>query len=293
MSITDSMLVRNHTYAHHLKELLQGLFSDFDPWMAQTFGFHLADLFVVAETIQTLGMDRLYERKKQALALESQLTAAVTRASEGIPPDAGNLDPLVTDLLSSPPEEVASRLRTICIGMTFLSLGTTFSYAEDELSTAAGIARERVGAVLRTFSLGYGEVDREVYMPPAYHDLMLRPFIHHDGRYLAPVPDLLPALQPRLEQLLNPDNPRTANCDRSLWERYKRTRARYAERKTLDLFQQIMLRAVTIFDRHSIAKIDVVRLSGGRRYRCLFSVASAGVRGLFGQETVPFPLFSI
>ena len=127
--------------------------------------------------------------------------------------------------------------------MLFLSLGTTFSYTEGELSAATGIPTERVGAILRTFSIAFGEVEADFNMPRASHDLMVRPFIHHDGRYLAPVPDLLSAIQPRLEQLLNPDNPHAVNHDRNLWEKYGRICATYTERKTLSLFQQVLPRA--------------------------------------------------
>lgn len=44
------------------------------------------------------------------------------------------------------------------------------------------------------------------------------------------------------------------------------------------------LRAVTIFDRHSIAEIDVVGLPGSRMYRCLFSDTNEGPLGYAGDE---------
>ena len=74
------MMVRNRSYPHHLTELLTGLFSDLDLWMVNTLGFHLSDLFAIGEKIKALGMDRLYERKEQVLAMEAELTDAVSRA---------------------------------------------------------------------------------------------------------------------------------------------------------------------------------------------------------------------
>ena len=176
--------------------------------------------------------------------MEAELTDAVGQARQGIPPNTPDLEPLIADLLRIPHEEVAFSIRNVGIGMVFSSLGTTFSCTEDELSTSTGIPVERVSAVLRTFSIDFGQVEADFAMPKASHELMVRPFIHHEGRYLAPVPDLLTAIQPRLEQLLNPGNSHAVNHDNRLWEKYGRIRATYTERKTLSLFQQVLPRAM-------------------------------------------------
>ena len=243
VSITNSMMVRNQSYPHHLKELLTGLLHDSDPWLLQTLGFQVSDIFAIEEKVTRLGFDRLYERRDQSLVLEKQLMEALSQMRLGASPSEPEIEPLLSDILSLPSDEVTSQIRNIAIGLTFVSLGTTFSWTQDEVSVATGIPSERVGAFLRTFSIGFGEVDKDFYMPSPRHDLMTRPLIHHGGRYLLPVPDLLSAVQPRLEQLLNPDDPRAVNHDKKRWERYQLARADYTERETLSLFQQLLPRA--------------------------------------------------
>jgi len=66
---------------------------------------------------------------------------------------------------------------------TFASLGQTLSLSAEELAETAQRPSERAAAFLRTFCLDFGTVlDRA--MPQPLHPLHLRPFAHHDGRYL-------------------------------------------------------------------------------------------------------------
>jgi hypothetical protein len=130
-------------------------------------------------------------------------------------------------------------------GWTFFFLGTTvFTFNAEEIALETIIPIERVESALRYFCLDFGSIRQDFVMLSPTHELKTRPFISHNNDYLYPLPGtLIWAVQPRLEETLNPNSPNHINPSHHLWERYIRIRADYLEKEALRLLKHTLRNA--------------------------------------------------
>lgn len=109
-----------------------------------------------------------------------------------------------------------------------------------EVAREASVAEATANAVLAAFSLTRGSPEIYVREPSPFTVLRDRPILAvGDGHFLVPnIALLIPAIQPRLESLLNPTV--TATAGAGLWNRYERARGKWVEEESLRLLQRMM-----------------------------------------------------
>jgi hypothetical protein len=181
--------IRVRAYQVHEERVLRGLFAPFATELNGTLGFDIEDVIRCFDAIPNTMM-RGFHRFREAYT------------------GAGD------------PESIDQHHRTVGDYLTFDPAG---------LAAEASLPVDVVEAILSVFSLKRGEPDVFALEPSPFSILRQKPILAiGDGRYFLPTQALLfPAVQSRLEDLLNPDV--TKDAVEGLWSRYVRDRGAWVE----------------------------------------------------------------
>lgn len=239
-SLTHSLIVRCHGYPHHLKELLENVLSQSASWIRKNLGFGVADLFAIEEASGRLFLQELNKKRDESHNFVDHIKSLLLAAPASLQSVPEYLATTVEELRNMSREDVSARLTQIGIAYTFLDIGRSCSFTASELTAASLVPIERVEAYLKLFSISFGEIPSTFYSPAPTHELMLRPYIHHNERYLRVSYDHLAAIQPRIEGLLNPARAGAINKDSRPWQQYVDHRAAFVEQKSFECFSRMM-----------------------------------------------------
>jgi len=231
-SISHGLFVRQSGYHHHLVDLLRALFAPFAGWMQSELGFDVGDALAFHEAIERLSMDRYLDRRDHAHAEEKKMRQQVRRFRQGKTVDRECPHELVAQFAAMSDKEARRSIRNAVIVWSVFALGETCSFTAEQLGDAAGLAVGKADAYLRTMSLDFATIDRQFAIPSPTNPLQTRPIVHHDGRYLCPVPSLLLwSLRPALENLMHRHEGDGSSAE--IWERYQRTRGDFLAKEAL------------------------------------------------------------
>ena len=122
----------------------------------------------------------------------------------------------------------------------FAGAGNYLAFDGEQVSTLAGLPAQVTSSVLEFFALPRGDLDQHALLPSPFSKLRAQPILAiGDGRYFVPSHALLlPAVQPRLEQLLNPAV--TPTAAHGLWTRYEKHRGKWVEEESYRLLQRMV-----------------------------------------------------
>ena len=253
---------RYPAYHHHLERTLRGIFSPIDDLLLDHFGFETDDALALAEAVVQVTTSKATEHIRMA----AEARDAMVRAIEAYEKDGTVTDGHPLEFLEQGKGldgEGRQRLASfIAITHSQTFLGWSLFFTADEIAEAAGVPVERARAFAERLSIRFGDVDPKWFRSPsATPPLQSRPLIQigkdeHplvDGdAFFCPVPQgLLWALRTNLEAGLNPAPGRDLaplqhpNATDATWERYERARSRYAEARTLELFETLLPGATT------------------------------------------------
>lgn len=239
-TMTHEMTVRSPGYEHHQRDTLAGIFDGSTDWMLVNVGFSLLDVFAVEDAIQTITSRKVLKRFDEGKEAIDKLKKDVQLARRG-KLAASDLSDMITHLSGLPPSKASAQIKIAISGWIFSFIGTAcLAFDADELAKEAKLPIERVVALMAFFSVEFGSVPSDFFLMSPTHLLRDRPFIHHAGAFLYPVPgSMVWALQRRIENEMNPD---TANGtgDSKVWKKYEKYRAHYLERESLDLLKAIL-----------------------------------------------------
>lgn len=244
--ITNQLLVRNPGYFHHLEEVLRDLFSDrtIAQWMHKKLGFTIDQAIAYVHAIQEMMTSRLWERRDRSREEEKRLRAEARLYRKGKWKEGEWSEELLSVLAGLSEKKMLKHIRSIIAGWTFFTLGETYSFSAEDLAETAKTSVESATRFLEAFSLPFGSVPSEFYMPSATHILQTRPIIHHEGRYLCPVPGMiLWGMRPALEDMMNPDSRESMNKNKQLWQKYQAMRGKYLVSESLELLGQCLKHA--------------------------------------------------
>lgn len=248
---------RYPAYHHHLERTLRGIFSPIDDLLLGHFGFETDDALALAEAVGHVTTTKATEHIREA----AKARDAMVRAIEAYEDDGTVTEGHPVDFLEHGKEldgEDRKRLASfIAVTHSQTFLGWSLFFTADEIAEAAGVPVERARAFAERLSIRFGDVDPKWFRSPsATPPLQSRPLIQigkdeHplvDGdAFFCPVPQgLLWALRTNLEAGLNPTPGRDLaplqhpNATDATWERYERARSRYAEARTLELFETLL-----------------------------------------------------
>jgi hypothetical protein len=238
--VMRSIMVRYPIYHQHFREVLLGLFAPLDRELTALVGFTIGEALNLIDAVSSLMIERLdrslQEEKQNSKELLKQAEIYRRQRQRRHIEKESEQEQTIRRLASLRPGEAARALQTMQLYWIQRAAGRTFSFAPEDLEQRTQLSPDCVRAFLEHMSLRFGEVEPTYFRRPApTHQLMTRPFIERNGRYLCPVlPQAYRSLRPALETFLNPDLPGAVNTNRSLWERYnKRLRANYVEERAI------------------------------------------------------------
>lgn len=232
----EELLVRNPAYELHLYEVLRGIFDPFKKELRDSVGFDCDDALALAAASRRTFNNALHSRGNEARLWIERIEAAVhdLRATGHSSDDDAKVNELARELSGMSDKEIESRLLHSMTGWTFLGFGQTCSYSVEDLSKAAGVSVAATTAYLSRLSLKFGDVAEDFSLPTQDHPLRRKPYIEHNGRFLAPSYILVDwAIQPALEGHLK-------NIGGRVWERYHGHRHDYVLARSVQALKTAM-----------------------------------------------------
>ena len=234
-TIIKELYVRNPGYPHHLEDTLKTLFSPLNEILKSKIGFNMDEAVSLVKGIASLVENRLRGRRKEAKDSETQLLKEVIQYKKG-KWNSNEYPEEVIKTLSMLSEQDAKKKIRICFGSWFFfRFGSIYSFSPEELAEATTLPIEIIKSFLNIFSLPFGSIDADFYIPAPIHPLKTQPIIYHDERYMCPSFSLLLwAIKPRLEEIIKND---------SLWKSYEKARKNYLENESLKLLGNVLKEA--------------------------------------------------
>ena len=238
-TLVNELAVRELMYPHQLQLLLTELFGSLTTIFEARFGFSLDELISTLEAVRDLIHARVNQRRHESDEFMSNLQSGAKqyRAQQQPLVDA-ELLPIITQIVEASGDDDELILRA-GVAECFWKLGDLLSVTSEDVARQSGVKAHAVDACLTCFSQEFGSENRDLLAPQPIHRIRTRPLMHHGGRFLAPNPQLLlPAVRPRIEELLKADN---KTRPRSLtWNSYEAARSRYLESKSVELLNRIL-----------------------------------------------------
>lgn len=240
-TITHELVVRNPGYHHHQEQRLISLFSPHESWLQENLAFTLQDLFVLDKAIQKLSHEKISVEYSATKEFSKSLVHDYKKFLAGDAIDECDIE--LMQRLQGFSVSRATRILDTAAKSSFVStLGETcFTFTADELSERSGLASKNVAAALQFFAVEFDSDKSSEFRFSPTHILRSRPFIHHGGRYLYLLPGTwVWAIQPRIEEMLNPASKTSATASQALWKRYERCRSEYLENECLQLLTKTL-----------------------------------------------------
>lgn len=234
-TISNELIVRSPGYAHHQAERLLALFGPVREEMLEHLGFTVEDVLGVQSSIEKVTRERLAAWAQANERRGQDILDELRAARDGGAP--GPNDQYVQYLKTLPSKQAKRHISNWITVSAVSFIGTrVYSFNAGEIEAETGLPPERIQAVLNYFSLDFGSVPADFYVPSPAHEIRRRPFLHNDGVYLYPLPEsLVWAVQSRLEESFNPDSPTALVKSKKIWKRYENVRKSYLEQETLRL----------------------------------------------------------
>jgi hypothetical protein len=219
--------IRGRAHQVHEERVLRGLFVSFATELKATLGFDIEDVIRCFDAIPNTMMQG-FHRFQEAYG--------------------GGEDP----------ESIDEHHRTA---------GDYLSFDAAALAAEAALPLDVVESIASAFSLKRGEPNAFALKPSPFSVLREKPILAlGDGRYFLPMQALLfPAVQSRLEDLLNPDVSKGAA--EGLWSRYVRDRGSWVEREAFNLLEGMMPHGRGIIGAYYNAVDDGRRVEGDVVYQ--------------------------
>jgi hypothetical protein len=187
------LFCRNPGYPHHLCIVLKDIFSYpiTEKWMREKLGITIDEIVDFSNAIPKLMADKLYERQKKAIGDRDQLLKELKLYKRGKWNKGECPEDLLKELARYSRKEAVDNIRGLALKWIYLGLGDTFSFTVNELAEKSRQSLESAKSFLNLFSLTFGSIQADFYVPSPTHLLRIKPIIHYDDKYVCSVPHLL------------------------------------------------------------------------------------------------------
>lgn len=234
-------LLRNPGFKKHRDEVMDALCGPISQWSEEALGFSYADARTMNRGIETLLNARLVSRREGLQNAQSAYRAAATRYRTTGQLEAGLAPDLIKRLSRLKRGQRKRALVDLGVDEMFRDFGDLMQFTAAELANHVGLPLAKADAYLVARRSDFGTVPADFEVPDVREDLVLRPIVHSEGKYLAPVLSLLDwGLRPFYESVLNPDAPHTTKSDVVQWQRYRDNRASSLEQVARRAFQSAL-----------------------------------------------------
>ncbi len=243
-AISRFLNVRYPGYFHHLEELLLNLFQikSTAEWMQKNIGFSIECAIQCTHSIMDL-MNNKIQKKKELIEEEiTKISNNLKHYNSSNVTETNKCKEMLSYLSTLPMHKQEDELKKYSIYLLFQNLGATFSFTGYELTSISKCKSTNVSSFLDLFTINFGEVDRNFYMPEPVHLMQRKSIIKHPTGFLCPSPQLLFwALKPRIEEKMKQDI--------QFWHNYENHRHDFLLQESLRLFKTIFHSKATIYQK--------------------------------------------
>jgi hypothetical protein len=215
----QSMGVRGSGYAEHLRAILLGTLGQFDSDLERLLGFTAQQALDMTMAIATVIEDRLQPIAQEAQEWRQSMLRHLPRQRR-----KGTPGPVPDWIVALKPTEAKRQIGMIAHMWAFAEARLFATVTPAEIVAATEISEKNAKSFLEAFACppdAYNGMHHR--MPVGAHPLTERPVLRVHGGYMLPVASsMLDALRPRMEDLLQ-------QSDTSVWKRYAKRRADFAE----------------------------------------------------------------
>jgi hypothetical protein len=178
------MNIRGDSFGDHGRELAVAVFTPFDRWMTEEYGFTIGDAIELGDVVEALLRDSVNSLLGHAHEFADHLGAYLSDR-QGLPREVRE------KVVTAEDRENAVRYAFIDMFRSNVAEAATFTL-DDLLEAQPSLKRDRAAAVLRELSVEIGSIEPASYsglFDPS--PLVEQPFLRHGDRYMLPVPGML------------------------------------------------------------------------------------------------------
>lgn len=236
------LMIRNPGYYHHLEDLLKNLFNirPVYKWMIENLGFDIEVGIRCSNSIIKLMETRILERRKKAIKEKAEILSELNNYRKSGKIRNQKYKELVEKLSKFDSKSQTEQIKILLTVWIYFALGDTFSFDVDDLIQNTKCSAGEIEKFLDNFSINFGDIEENFYMPEPVHKLQTKPIIKHPGGYFCPAPGmLLWSLKPGIEEIMKSDS--------KFWNRYEKLRHNYLLKGSLEFFNNIFQSKAQIF----------------------------------------------
>lgn len=233
-SFLNSLMVRGPGYPHHQEELLKDLFSHntVQEWMEKNLGFAIKDIISIPSAIASLMENRIHERRDNSIREKKELLSNYQDYKKTKKIKHKKYADLFKKLDNVSMENQDQFLNNTLAAWVFFCLGDVFSFIPNDITKIVNVGAKEIKQFFEFFSIDFGAIDENYYLPTPVHRLHFTPIIKHHSGYLCPAPTLLLwSIRVRLEELMK--------RDKKFWNSYEQIRHKYLLRTGLSYLNKI------------------------------------------------------
>lgn len=184
---TEEYFVRNPAIEEHHWEVFEGLYTPYDGYLKQRFGFTTMDGRDLCGCIQEFLTDRFQELKKEYTAIWTPMFSEIMDyRRKGKRPQNFYPDEMLARLSAITENQLKEHFIGFAEMRMMHFLGERLSFTAMELAEYSGIELPVVEKFLEALTSLFNSVDPAFERMPIIHPLKDKPIIRHEERYLCP-----------------------------------------------------------------------------------------------------------
>jgi hypothetical protein len=181
----EEYFVRNPAIEEHHWTVFEGLYSPYDGYLKQTFGFNSMDGRDLCGCIQEFLVERFQELKKEYTAIwSSMFNEIMLYRKKGKKPLNFYPDETLAQLSAISEKQLKDHFVGFAEMRMTHFLGERLSFTAEALAEYSGVELEVVNNFLKELSSQFNSVDSGFEAMAILHPLKDRPIIQHEDRYL-------------------------------------------------------------------------------------------------------------
>lgn len=189
---TEEYFVRNPAIEEHHWSVFEGVFSPYDGYLKDKFGFNSLDGHDLCGCIQEFLIDRFGDLKKEYINIWTPMFEEIMAyRKKGKRPVNFYPDEMLAQLSAISEKQLKNHFIGFAEMRMMHFLGEKLSFTTDELAEYSGVEIEVVDKFLQALSSQFSSVDPGFDRMAILHPLKDRPLIQNEGRYLCPSLSLL------------------------------------------------------------------------------------------------------